>query len=61
MFLPTFRAWSEDGQLPTLAYLGGTDTFDKVRIIGRINTDGVVEDITVHGDFGLLNVNLYSY
>jgi hypothetical protein len=54
VFLPTIRAWSEDGQLPTLAYLAGTDTKDDIRIIGRINVDGLVEDITLHGPSYLL-------
>lgn len=46
--LPNIRTFAEE--VPTLAYLGGTNTFDHVRIIGRINEDGLCEDITVHID-----------
>lgn len=56
MFIPEIHTFLDEAVLPCLAYVGGTTVKDDVRLVGVISADGALEDVTLHGRFGVLNV-----
>lgn len=58
MFLPDIQTFLDDAHLPCLAYIGGTGVRSPIRIVGYIQSDGSVSDITLHGNFGCVDVSV---